>query len=609
MASIELLILFLVGTGILAYVLTKINTTLGSIFTIFAVMFVFVSLAGYGFNLNLDTTVNIIPGMSFTNTYLGFYFVIIIVFVYLMVSFFHPYYLNEYKYKDSYNLLFLLSLAGILGAFYTDNFLQLFFFFELIIWTTMFLIPQGKSREAAVSYFGFSIAGSVAMLLGIFMIYNANGGSFEIASGLAALNGTTSIFVFALFSIAAFAKLGSFPLHIWLPIAHGNAPHPFSPVLSGALVKLGAFIGILALIRIVPATGTINAIGMHIGQYIVAILGSLSIIFGTLMAIKEDDAKKLLAYSSMSHGGYILVAFSMLNSMALAGGFYHILAHALASAGAFMAIAAVARATGTTKMKELGGMIHKMPITYLAYLVAIISMAGIPPMGGFISKWMIFQAVINKGMILVGIAVFFGSVGSFLYVFRPLAALFLGQEFKEYKGVKEAPLLMLIPTFIIMGLNVYTGVFPKAILDFINKIIIELGFSPVVVGQWGIISGSNGDLFPALISLVFMVGVVIAFIIFILLKKSRKVELMDTYTAANFVHDEHLLHYSVDFYAPLERLYEKQSHWMTTFYKALAMKVKELGKLGKYLFMSKNISVTLFWIVAIIIFLLWGEVL
>ncbi len=109
--------------------------------------------------------------------------------------------------------------------------------------------------------------------------------------------------------------------------------------------------------------------------------------------------------------------------------------------------------------------------------------------------------------------------------------------------------------------------------------------------------------------MVFGTGTLIAFIIFILLKKSRKVDLMDTYTAANFVHDEHLLHYSVDFYAPLERLYEKQSNWMTKFYTALAEKVKEIGNFGKYLFMSKNIGTTLFWIITIIILLLWGEVL
>ena len=608
MASIEYLILFLMGAAFVSYLLTKLNTFVGSVFTIFATMFVFISLAGFGFGMNLIETANLFPALSFTQTYLGFYFAIIIVFIYLMVSFFHPYYINEYKYKDSYNMLFLMSLAGIIGAFFTDNFLQLFFFFELIIWTTMFLIPQGKSKDAAVSYFGFSVAGSVAMLIGIFIIYNVSGG-MDITVGLQALSGTNAIVVFILFLIASFAKLGAFPLHIWLPIAHGNAPHPFSPVLSGALVKLGAFIGILALVKIAPATGMFAAINLPIGQYVVAILGSVSIVFGTLMAIREDDAKKLLAYSSMSHGGYILVAFSLMNSMAFAGGFYHILAHAVASAAAFMAIAAVARAAGTTKMKELGGMIHKMPLTYLAYLIAIISMAGIPPMGGFISKWLIFQAVIDKGLIFVGIAVFFGSIGSFLYVFRPLAALFLGQELREYKGIKEAPILMLIPTFILMGLNIYTGIFPAAILNYINNIIAEIGdYSPIVVTTFEI-NGANGILNPALISLVFGVGVFIAFIIFILLKKSRKVSLMDTYTAANFVHDEHLLHYTTDFYAPLERMYEKHTGWMKKFYTALAQKVRDIGQLSKYLFMSKNIGKTVFWIIAIIILLLWGEIL
>ncbi len=608
MANIEILLLILAGAAIISYFLTKLNTMVGSIFTIFVTMFVFVSLAAYGTNLNLDTSVSLIPGLTFVQTYLGFYFVIIITFIYLMVSFFHPYYIGEYKYKDSYNFLFLLSLAGVIGAFYTSNFLQLFFFFELVIWTTMFLIPQGKSKEAAVSYYGFSVAGSIAMLLGIFIIFQQSG-TFDISLGLAALSGTPSIFVFGLFLIAAFAKLGVFPLHIWLPIAHGNAPHPFSPVLSGALVKLGAFIGVLALIRIAPQTAMINAIDLPIGQYVVALLGSVSIVFGTLMAIKEDDAKKLLAYSSMSHGGYIFVAFSLMNSIAFAGGFYHILAHALASAGAFMAIAAVARQTGTTKMSELGGMIHKMPITYLAYLVAIISMAGIPPMGGFISKWLIFQAVIDKGLIFVGIAVFFGSIGSFLYVFRPLAALFLGQELSEYKfKVKEAPLLMLIPTVIIMLLNVYTGVFPGAILGYTNKVIMELGFPAISVTAF-IITGFNGVLNPALISLMFGVGVAIAFVIFIVLKKSRKVGLMDTYTAGNFVHDEHLFHYTKDFYAPLERLYEKHSTKMQTFYKSLANKVRELGRLGKHLFMSKYVEVAVVWIIAIIFFLLWGEIL
>jgi len=608
MNNIELLIFILLGSSILSYVLTKFHAYLGSVITIFSTMFVFASLAYYGFSGNLDMSTSILP-FSFEYTNLGFYFAIIIVFVYFMVSFFHPYFVGEYKYKNMYNMFFLLSLAGVLATFFTDNFIQLFFAFEFIVWTSMFLIPLGKSKQAAISYYGFSAAGSFAMLFGILVIYSGHPENLTIATGLASLSGTNSIIVFIAFLVAAFAKLGAFPLHIWLPVAHGNAPHPFSPVLSGALVKLGAFVAVFALIRISPASMyLVDAISLPLGQYLVAILGSLSIVFGTLMAIREDDAKKLLAYSSMSHGGYILVAFSILDPMALAGGFYHILAHALASAGAFMAIAAVARQTGTTKMKELGGMIHKMPITYLVYLIAIISMAGIPPMGGFVSKWLIFQAVINKGMILVGVAVFFGSIGSFLYVFRPLAALFLGQELSMYSSkVKEAPIMMLIPMVIISLLNVYTGVFPNYLLGIINNIISDLGYTPIFL-EGMTIHGANGTLYPALISLIFAVGVVVAFIIFIVLKKSRKVGLMDTYTAANFVHNEELLHYTKDFYAPLERLYEKYTTKMKDFYDALAYKVKEVGRLAKYLFMSKYAQVSVFWIILLIIFLLWGEI-
>lgn len=613
MANIELLLLFLLASSIVSYFLTKWKSFVGSVFTIFSTMFVFASLAMYGFSGQLDTTVNIIPVLSFAQTNIGFYFAIIIVFVYLMVSFFHPYFVGEYKYKNSYNMMFLLSLAGVIGTFFADNFIQLFFAFEFIVWTSMLLIPMGKSKKAAVSYYGFSAAGSFAMLFGILVMRSVSG-SFDIDLGLASLAGGQATLVFVMFLVAAFSKLGAFPFHIWLPEAHGNAPHPFSPVLSGALVKLGAFVAVFAILRIMPSTPLIdfansNLPHIPLGQYAVVILGSLSIVFGTLMAIKEDDAKKLLAYSSMSHGGYILVAFGIMTSQAVAGGFYHILAHALASAGAFMAIAAVAKQTGTTKMSELGGMIHKMPITYIVYLVAIISMAGIPPMGGFISKWLIFQAVIDKGMIFVAIAVFFGSIGSFLYVFRPLAALFLGQELREYKvKVKEAPFLMLLPMLIITALNVYTGVIPSAILNFTNGMLVDLGLAPVSITMWDIV-GTTGTLNPALIALVFGFGVVIAFIIFIVLKKSKKVSLMETYTAGNFVHDEQLLHYTKDFYAPLERLYIKYTTIMKDFYETLAVKVKEIGRFGKYLFMNKFIGTTILWIIAILLFLLVGEVL
>ena len=200
-------------------------------------------------------------------------------------------------------------------------------------------------------------------------------------------------------------------------------------------------------------------------------------------------------------------------------------------------------------------------------------------------------------------------MGSFLYVFRPLAALFLGQQLPQYKEtVKEAPFLMIIPMAILSLLNVATGVLPIPVLTFINKVLPELnGISEVQFEGMGIV-GLNGILDATMISGIFVFGIVVSFMIFIVLKKSKKVGLMDTYTAANFIYSEELLHYSVDFYAPLERLYEKYIHIMKNFYKYIANKVREFGAFMKYFFFTNKPEITVFWIVVLIIFLLWGEI-
>jgi len=608
MASIELLIIVTALSGILAFLLGRLNQVLGSVVTILASMFVFVSVAYYGYNDALSNAIVFLPFVTFKVTYLGLFFAIIVTFIFSMVSFFNPFFVEKYKYPAAYSMLYLFSLAGVLGVFFTNNFMALFFFFEFVVWTSLFLIPMGTSKRATSSYYAFSTVGSFALLFAIFMMKEASG-TFNIVSGMASLNGTDAAIVTVLLAVAAFAKLGAFPFNVWLPRVLGNSPDAISAVFSGGLEKLGAFVAVLAFVKLAPFGYTIDATGLQVSQYIFAALGALTIIFGTLMAIRQDDAKKLLAYSSMSNGGYILIALTIASTVSVAGGLYHVVGHALASAAAFLAIAAVSRQTGTTKMSELGGMIHKMPITYVVYLIAIISMAGIPPMGGFISKWLIFQAVIEKGMILVAIAVFFGSIGSFLYVFRPLASLFLGQELPRYKDkIKEAPVLMLVPMVILAALIIYTGVFPNFFLDYINNVLVEAGMNVLVLGKYTI-TGNNGILNPVLIAMSFGVGVVIALIIFVTMKKSKKVGLMDTYTAGNFIYSQELMHYSLDFYAPLERLYAKYINITKDFYKKLESYVVSFGQLIKYYFFTNKPEITVFWIIVLMLVVLWGDLL
>lgn len=608
MISIEVLILFLIAASAVSYLLTKLNTFVGSMMTTITTFFTLIVLLIFGLNQSLESSATIVNFFSFEPTYLGLFFSIVITFIYFLISFAHHCFLSENEYKDVYNFLFLLSLAGVIGSFFTDNFLQLFFFFELIVWSTAFLIPLGKSKKAAVTYFGFSIAGSFAMLFGILLL-GAQVGSFDISYGLENVSGVTAVIVFISFLFSAFAKLGLFPLHTWLPITHGNAPHTFSPVLSGALVKIGAFIAIFVLIKMDPVSELFVEVNLPSAHYFFALLGSLSIILGTIMAIRSDDAKQLLAYSSMSHGGYILIAFSMLSSVAFASGFYHIVAHALASAGAFLAIAAVARQVKTTDIKGISGVLQKMPITYVVYLISVLSLIGIPLTGGFISKWLLFKPIFYNGWVFIGIAGFIGSIGSILYVFRPLSSLLSGQEQIKFDiKIKEAPLLMLIPMIIITFLNVYTGLFPHTLLTLINKVISELGY-PRLDATLFSIAGYDGVMNPFLIGAVFLVGILISFLIFITLKYTHPFSSENEHLNSDTICQKELLYHRAHYFDQIDSSYRSVVTKMSDFYSFLTKEILLIGKKCVSYFMSNHIEIAILWIIILLATLLLGGLL
>lgn len=605
--SVEILVLAALLGGVVAYLVSLLNKQLGSAIVIFVSGAVFSLLTYFGFSDNLDATVALIPNfVGFNITNLGLFFAVLVSFVFFMVSFFNPFFSDRYKNPNAFNLLYLMTLAGVLGVFFASNFITLFVFFEIVVWTSMFLIPMSKGIKPTVTYFIFSTVGSFAMLYAI--IFMAVGiGTTNIDLALASLSGTAAIIVYVLFSVAAFAKLGAYPFFVWLPKVLGNAPDPVSAVFSGGIEKLGAFIAVLALLKITPASAMFNAVGLPVQDYIIGVIAAVTIIAGTMMAIRQDDAKKLLAYSSAANGGYILLAFAIGDTVSVAGGLFHVMAHAFASTAAFLAIGVVTYRTKTSKISELGGMIHRMPITYVVYLSAIISMAGIPPMGGFISKWLIFQALIQSKMVILAVAAFMGSIGSFLYVFRPLAALFLGQDLPKYKEVKEAPVLMLIPMIVLTLLSVASGVFPTLFIPMINNVMTELGFAQLITSGVQIV-GYNGILDAPLIALIFGIGVVIVFGLFLIFPKSRKVGLMDTYTSGEFVYTPELLHYSADFYAPLERLYREEP-FVNKIYKAIKLKVEDLGAFVRYFFFTNKPEVTVFWIVIVLLYVVWGDFL
>jgi NADH:ubiquinone oxidoreductase subunit 5 (subunit L)/multisubunit Na+/H+ antiporter MnhA subunit len=182
--------------------------------------------------------------------------------------------------------------------------------------------------------------------------------------------------------------------------------------------------------------------------------------------------------------------------------------------------------------------------------------------------------------------------------------VFLGQLSPKHYKLKKAPVLMMIPMIILSGLTVLFGIFPNIVLRIISRIQTSVGLPGLQFDGTRIV-GTNGTLDPTLIVVIFGIGFAIALILFLLHPKSRKVELMDTYTASEFIYTPELLHYSHSFYAPFERLYDKAPD-TSKWYKAILKKVVEIGNLVSYSFFSSKPRITVFWIVIVTIALLWG---
>jgi NADH-quinone oxidoreductase subunit M len=321
------------------------------------------------------------------------------------------------------------------------------------------------------------------------------------------------------------------------------------------------------------------------------------------MAIRQNDMKQLIAYSSVANGGYILIGLATMDGIGFAGGLFHVFNHAIISVMVFLSFAVVILRTGTSKIDEMGGLIWKMPFTFVTYLVGIISLAGIPPTSGFISKWMIFNSLVRNGMFVTAAVTFIGSIGSFLYVFRPLAGVFLGQLKKKHYEIKEGSTIMLIPMLLMVLLTVLMGVFPKPILDLIVSVENELGISPLKhsgtiiytpLGQWNTLT----------VFTMFAVGFIIAFVIYLILPKPKKVDLTNQYTGAEFLYNYDLYHYATGFYRFIERLYDKHPSF-EKLYEMVATFFKSVGDIVTNIVYKLGPAGYVFWISIVILLIYW----
>ncbi len=378
--------------------------------------------------------------------------------------------------------LFYTVTQGVLHALaMSGNLVTFYMFYEAMTLLTVPLVLHNRDKEAvaaAMKYLIYSVIGASAALIGIFFV-GAVGGTGDFALGaltqeqLAGKEGL-AMGVFMAMLVGFGVKAGMFPLHGWLPTAHPVAPAPASAVLSGVITKMG----VLGVIRVLFSVAGAERIRGTWVQYTLLGLTLTTILMGSLLALKEKKLKKRLAYSSVSQVSYVLFGLFTLTEWGFVGAILHVIFHSLMKNTLFMAAGSIIHKTGKTMVGDMDGLGKRMPWTYAFFTVASLGLVGIPPTGGFISKWNLAQGALATGFSFswIGpVALLISAILTAAYLFSVVIhGCFPGEEMKPEPSC-EAGKRMLLPmgvySFLIVGLGIFSGPL-IAFLESLAKILL-----------------------------------------------------------------------------------------------------------------------------------------
>ena len=467
-----------------------------------------------------------------------------------------------------------VNVSAMLLLLSSGDFLSLFIGWELVSWTGVLLMMLGKeeSFQAALRYITYAIAGGMSVFAGIVLIYSWTGSLNFDALYAVNLSPYQYAVLAALFIGGFSVKMGFMPLHLWQAPAYALTAGPATSFLGAISSRMGLFAIIVTLMHIVNLE-TLQQLqiipDMFSARTLLIWIAAISIVLPTFTALRQNDARLLLAWHGIGQGGYMMLGLLMFDQMGSAGGLMHVFNHASYQAALFMSVFAIIHRTGTSDLNKLGGLVARMPISFLVMLIGIIGLAGLPPMNGFVSKWMVYRSLLSEGMPLVFLAAVIGTLGTILSVYKLLHNSFLGQLRVEHDHVKEAPWSMTIPMLLLSVVVLATGIMPGLILDYVASAQVAIGLTPVVYHLGGIVSsGSNisGDLDMIWVVLVLFAGFGIAAILFLSTGKSRRVHQLDNYAGGHFLNAENQYQYSDNFYAGLMHIikpwYRYSFKWM-----------------------------------------------
>ncbi|MBN2019172.1 MAG: hypothetical protein JW749_02985 [Sedimentisphaerales bacterium] len=399
-------------------------------------------------------------------------------------------YMEQYTAKPKYLSLFMLMVAGMNGVVLTGDLFNLFVFLEVASIASYALVGFGcddEQLEASFKYMVLGEVGSMFILLAIGLVYGATGMLNMAYISKAIQNNPTNVvlcFALALFIAGFGLKAALVPFHAWLPDAHSSAPAPISAMLSGILIKV---LGVYALVRTIFS---IFGISTTVGTLLV-VLGVVNMVTGAFLAIGQGDLKRLLAYSSISQVGYIFLGIGLGGallaagaspvwaSLAILGGLFHLLNHAVSKSLLFLTSGSVEMAAGTRQLDQLGGLAEKLPLTRASCAVASASIVGIPPFGGFWSKLILVIAAIGAGVYWAAALIVAVSVCTLIMYLKVHRYVFLGelsetrQQIKESRGSMAVAMICLACLCVFLGLVFLAPALRAELLEPAAKVLCD----------------------------------------------------------------------------------------------------------------------------------------
>lgn len=365
--------------------------------------------------------------------------------------------------RPGYYPLLAVLLLSIPALLRSTTSLEFFFSWEIITLASCFLIANSRGGGPFVlTFLLFSLLSAFFVLAGFASIASVSG-----TTDLDALltRGPEATVAFILLATGFLIKAGAVGMHVWLPGAYAEADDDLTAILSGVVSKVAIF-GLLI--------GTYVSIRSETGlalAHAVAWIGMLTTITGALLALTEDDFKRLLAYSSMSQLGYIITATALMSHLGWVTALYLVANHMMVKGILFLALASVILRTGKRCFAETGGLRRTMPVTFATVLIAIVSMSGLPPLMGFGGKWLLLDAMADKGWYLLAAAALFATFLGFLYMIRLVSGLFFGAAKLDQREICEAPSALLVPQFILIAGIVVLSLYPKLLMDPVSAVI------------------------------------------------------------------------------------------------------------------------------------------